>query len=483
MTISSVTKSSTQYNGDDSTVAFSTSFVFDVEGSLDVYVDSTLQTITTHYTVSGGGTPPATGTVTMVTAPATGEVLTIQRVTPRTQGTDYVENDAFPAASHEAALDKTTLLIQEIEESLSRTVLQDVTTTITDLTLPAPVALEYLRWNAGGTDLENSAISAAGLADIVEDLTPQLGGNLDVNGKTIVSTSNADIVITPNGTGTVVIDADLDVDNLNLNGNTIISTDTNGDIVITPNGTGTVVIDADLDVDNININGNTIISTDTAGDINLTPDTTGDLVLDGLKWPQADGSSSQLLSTNGSGQLSFATAASGGESWEFIASSTVTTGTSEIAFTGLSGYDEYQIFVIDLTVETANATLGLVYAVSGVSYFTDGYDYSRITTSLSNATNQASVLIGTQNVSGHHHSIIHILDGTSSSVPCVSAKTPSSNDQPVATALYSTLIQGLSTDGSTDRSGSITAVKLVASASDTFDGGVITILGRNFATS
>ena len=42
-------------------------------------------------------------------------------------------------------------------------------------------------------------------SDLVGDSTPQLGGNLDVNGNSIVSTSNANINITPNGTGTVAI--------------------------------------------------------------------------------------------------------------------------------------------------------------------------------------------------------------------------------------------------------------------------------------
>lgn len=46
----------------------------------------------------------------------------------------------------------------------------------------------------------------AGLTDIVADITPQLGGNLDVNGNSIVSVSNGDIAITPNGTGKVVLD-------------------------------------------------------------------------------------------------------------------------------------------------------------------------------------------------------------------------------------------------------------------------------------
>jgi len=39
--------------------------------------------------------------------------------------------------------------------------------------------------------------------DLVGDTTPQLGGNLDVNGNSIVSASNGDIAITPNGTGNV----------------------------------------------------------------------------------------------------------------------------------------------------------------------------------------------------------------------------------------------------------------------------------------
>ena len=41
--------------------------------------------------------------------------------------------------------------------------------------------------------------------DIVTDTTPQLGGNLDVNGNSIVSTSNGDINLTPNGTGRIVL--------------------------------------------------------------------------------------------------------------------------------------------------------------------------------------------------------------------------------------------------------------------------------------
>jgi hypothetical protein len=43
------------------------------------------------------------------------------------------------------------------------------------------------------------------LANVVEDTTPQLGGNLDTNGQDIITTSNADLDLAPDGTGAVVL--------------------------------------------------------------------------------------------------------------------------------------------------------------------------------------------------------------------------------------------------------------------------------------
>jgi hypothetical protein len=54
-----------------------------------------------------------------------------------------------------------------------------------------------------GTDLIDAGFSSDALDNVVDDTTPQLGGNLDVNGNTIVSTSNGDINLVPNGTGEV----------------------------------------------------------------------------------------------------------------------------------------------------------------------------------------------------------------------------------------------------------------------------------------
>ena len=44
-----------------------------------------------------------------------------------------------------------------------------------------------------------------GLEDIIEDTTPQLGGDLDVNGKKIVTVSNGSVIVAPNGTGSIIL--------------------------------------------------------------------------------------------------------------------------------------------------------------------------------------------------------------------------------------------------------------------------------------
>jgi len=72
----------------------------------------TTQTLTTDYTVTNAGND-AGGNVVFGTAPASGNTVFIRRVLPLTQTTDYVENDPFPAESHERALDKLTMLIQQ----------------------------------------------------------------------------------------------------------------------------------------------------------------------------------------------------------------------------------------------------------------------------------------------------------------------------------------------------------------------------------
>ena len=53
--------------------------------------------------------------------------------------------------------------------------------------------------------------TSSAISNVSEDSTPQLGGDLDVNGNDIVSVSNGNITITPNGTGVVRLDGNVDI--------------------------------------------------------------------------------------------------------------------------------------------------------------------------------------------------------------------------------------------------------------------------------
>tara|TARA_B100001248_G_scaffold59227_1_gene40519 strand:- start:19590 stop:20564 length:975 start_codon:yes stop_codon:yes gene_type:complete len=152
--------------------------------------------------------------------------------------------------------------------------------------------------------------------DLVNDASPQLSANLDVNGNSITSTSNGNVVISPNGTGDVQLDAD-----------TVRVGDNNADATITTNGTGDLTLST-----NSGTNSGTIAIADgTNGNISVTPNGTGSVVLDGLSYPQADGTNGQYLQTDGSGNLSFSTVPISGSTFT-LGSWTLSVVSNELVF-------------------------------------------------------------------------------------------------------------------------------------------------------
>ena len=134
MTVSSAT-SKVQYNGNGSTTVFAYTFKVFNQNDLTVIVRSaagteTVKTITTHYTVSGVGSAGG-GNITMLTAPLSGETLTVLREQDLIQELDLVENDPFPAQSLEDALDKLTFTVQQHSEEIDRSIKASRTNTIT----------------------------------------------------------------------------------------------------------------------------------------------------------------------------------------------------------------------------------------------------------------------------------------------------------------------------------------------------------------
>ena len=220
MTVSSTTSKNT-YTGDAADVTFDFTFSVLDEAHILVQLKNTTtgvitdQTITTHYTVSGtgnlsGSTNYTTGTITFISAPSASEEVILSRNVPLTQATDYIENATFPAQTHESALDKLTMVAQQQDEQLDRSIKLDaaisgVASTITTATVTAD---GYLKLNSAGTGWEFITLSStAGLGNVVEDTSPAFGGNMDVNGFSIVSLSDGNIVLEPNGTGNIQLNA------------------------------------------------------------------------------------------------------------------------------------------------------------------------------------------------------------------------------------------------------------------------------------
>ena len=107
------------YNGDCSTTTFQYSFRILDQSHLAVYVDGTLKTITADYTVSGVDAASG-GNVVLNSPPGCGKLVVIQRDAPFTQTTAYTEGGRFPASSHEKALDKLTMLAQQLLSVVQR---------------------------------------------------------------------------------------------------------------------------------------------------------------------------------------------------------------------------------------------------------------------------------------------------------------------------------------------------------------------------
>jgi hypothetical protein len=86
----------------------------------------------THYTLCGAGESTG-GSLTMLAAPASGQTLVIWRSPAIVQEVDYVENAAFPAETHEGALDLLTMICQSLQEQIGRAVLYPVSTKDADI--------------------------------------------------------------------------------------------------------------------------------------------------------------------------------------------------------------------------------------------------------------------------------------------------------------------------------------------------------------
>ena len=177
MTISSTTAKSGPYTGNGSTTVFAYTFKILANTEIEVVLTSTagvetVKTLTTHYTVSGVGVSGG-GNVTMVTAPATGEKLTLRRKMSFLQETDLQNQGTFYADDVETMVDRQNMNNLENREKLTRALkipVSDSTGTTVELPTETLRANKALIFDADGNvttstdDYEDQAAAAAASA-------------------------------------------------------------------------------------------------------------------------------------------------------------------------------------------------------------------------------------------------------------------------------------------------------------------------------
>ncbi len=184
------------FTGDGLTVAFVTTFVFGTSADIEVIERviatgaETTKTLTTDYTVSGGGgsgASPAVGTITAGTAPASTVEWHVRRIRAATQATSLPTAGALPSAAVEEMSDIAMMVIQQSDEESGRGLRFPKTDSASlDPEIPNSVdrASKLLAFAADGTPVVRD-ISDGGtgtLSNLSEDTTPQYGAEMDTNG-------------------------------------------------------------------------------------------------------------------------------------------------------------------------------------------------------------------------------------------------------------------------------------------------------------
>lgn len=244
---------------------------------------------------------------------------------------------------------------------------------------------------SNGTDVVDTGL----LSKVVQDTSPQLGGNLDVNGNSIItaSGSNANINITPDGTGDVYLNTD-----------TLQVGDSGAAATITTNGAGNLTVNT-----NSGTNAGSIVLTNGAnGNITLTPNGIGKVSVAGGGKIKSLAEINTISATASTGTIPFdvvtqavlyyTSSASGAFKINLRGSSTVslnsymTTGESiTVAFLATQGATAY--YTTNVQVDGTNLTpkwQGGTAPTKGNTSSVDIYTYTAIKTATSTFTVFAS---------------------------------------------------------------------------------------------
>ncbi len=233
----------------------------------------------------------------------------------------------------------------------------------------------FIAVDTSGGGLKKIARSAivAGLAtssaisNVVEDTTPQLGGDLDMNGQDIVTTSNADLELAPNGTGHVTVKGNTNQGTIQFNcennshGQQIKAaahSESANNVLTIPStgGDSTLVSDASTStLTNKTLTTPVIAEIDSGADITL--DATADIILDagGADVTLKDDGTTFGSLTNSSGELVIKSGSTPTTAMTFSGANVTFAGTVTI---GSAGISEAELEILDgATVTTAELNI------------------------------------------------------------------------------------------------------------------------------
>ena len=153
--------------------SFTVSFEFFDDADLNVYVDGTLKTITTHYSVSGGS--GSTGAVAIsVTGATGGSTVVITRNIALARTTDFPTSGSFQIATLNTELDRFTAIAADLKDSVDRGLILSDSDSSVSTTLPLLASRKgtVLGFNAstGAVEAGPSITAVQSLADVTASI-------------------------------------------------------------------------------------------------------------------------------------------------------------------------------------------------------------------------------------------------------------------------------------------------------------------------
>ena len=153
--------------------SFAVPFEFFDNTDLNVYINGTLQTITTNYTVSGGD--GSTGTVSMsVTGGASGSTVVITRDIALERTTDFPVSGAFNIVALNTELDRLTAIAADLEDQANRAL------QLTDFDADVSLVLPDVDTRKGKTLAFNASTGAVEAGPSISDTQAVSAASTDI---------------------------------------------------------------------------------------------------------------------------------------------------------------------------------------------------------------------------------------------------------------------------------------------------------------